>query len=270
MKKLLVATAIAAASTTAMANDYRFEIDAGYQNDEISKNVDLTTLVVGGTFYLAPVDDSDAPKAEAAFLQQASDIHAGWGRTNIEVDGTDFSPKTDEDGDVWALGGRYVTGSGLILELDYATTEIDNVDADVWALGVGYYLSDTSSLTLGYVQTEIDDLDTDDDVWTLGYKALYNNNLGLEADLSYMDPKYGDSAYGITGAMDYYFNDNLSLGGVLGYVSSDDNYTEATVYGVNAEYFFNSNIALSAGYTVSAPDKGDDNNVWSIGLTGRF
>ena len=74
----------------------------------------------------------------------------------------------------------------------------------------------------------------------------------------------------VTGVLDYYFNEDFSLGGVLGYVSSDDSYTEAAVYGIKAEYFFNSNIALNAGYVVSSPDRGDDNKVWSIGLTGRF
>ena len=73
-----------------------------------------------------------------------------------------------------------------------------------------------------------------------------------------------------TGDLDYYFNDNFSVGGVLGYVASDDDFTEAGIYGVNAEYFFNSHIALNAGYTVSAPSEGDDNKVWSIGLVGRF
>jgi hypothetical protein len=270
MKKLLVATAVAAISTSAVANDYRFEVDASYLNDEISKNVDLATYLVGGTFYLAPVDDSGAPKAEAAFLEQASSISIGWGRTNLEIDGTDFDPKFDEDGDVWTVSGRYVTESGIILGLSYATTEIDDIDIDALGIDLGYYLSDTSSLTLSYLTTDVDDLDSEDDTWSLGYKALYNNRFGLETDLVYIDPEYGEDAYGINGALDYYFNENFSLGGVLGYVSSDDDYSEAVVYGINAEYFFNSNIALNAGYVVTSPDKGDDNEVWSIGLIGRF
>lgn len=271
MKKvLLLAAAVAAISTTAVADDYRFQVSADYVNDAITKNIDLTTYLVGGAFYLAPVDDSNGPKAEAAFLEQASSVHAGWGRTNIEIDGSGFNPKIDEDGDVWALGGRYVTDSGVILELDYATSEIDNSDADAWGLGIGYYLSDTSSITLGYAHTEVDDIDSEDDIWSVGYKQLLNNKFGLKAGLTYADVESGDDAYGINGGLDYYINDNFSVGGVLGYVTSDDNYTEAGIYGVNAQYFFNSNIALNAGYTVSAPDKGDDNEVWNIGLIGRF
>jgi len=137
-------------------------------------------------------------------------------------------------------------------------------------VSIGYYLSDASSLTLGFTRSEVDDLNSKDDIWSANYKQLFNNKFGLEAGIDYTDPKYGEKAYGITGALDYYINDNFSIGGVLGYISSDDDYAEAGVYGINAEYFFNSNIALNAGYTVSAPDKGDDNKVWSIGLVGRF
>jgi hypothetical protein len=226
--------------------------------------------LVGGAFYLAPVDDSNGPKAEADFLDQASSVRAAWGRTNVEIDGSDFSPKVDEDGDVWALGGRYITDSGVILELEYATTEVANIDNDALGVAIGYYLSDASSITLGYLRTEVDDLDSENDIWSVGYKQLFNNRFGLEAGLTYADTKYGEDAYGISGALDYYINDNFSVGGLLGFVASDDDFTEAGIYGVNAEYFFNSHIALNAGYTVTTPDKGDDNEVWNIGLIGRF
>jgi hypothetical protein len=270
MKKLLLVAAIAAISTTAVADDYRVQVSGEYLQDELSKNVDLTTYLVGGAFYLAPVDDSNGPKAEAAFLEQASNVHAGWGRTNLEVDGSDFSPKVDEDGDIWALGGRYITDSGFILELDYATTEIDNTDVEAFGVGIGYYLTDASSITLGYARSEIDDLDSKEDLWSARYKQLFNNKFGIEGDLTYADSEYGEDAYGIRGAMDYYINDNFSVGGVLGYVGSDDDYTQAGIYGVNAEYFINSHIAFNAGYTVSAPEEGDDNKVFSVGVIGRF
>lgn len=272
MKKvLLVGATVAAISTTAaVADDYRVQVGAEYLNDEITKNIDLTTYVVGGAFYFAPVDDSNGPKAEAAFLEQASNVHAVWGRTNLEVDGSDFSPKFDEDGDIWALGVRYVADAGVLVEFDYATTEIDNSDVEAYGLGVGYYLSDASTITLGYAHSEVDDLDSEEDLWSLGYKQLFNNKFGLEADLTYADVESGEDAYGLGAAMDYYINDSFSVGGVLGYVASDDDYTEAVIYGVNAEYFFNSHIAFNAGYAVSAPSEGDDNKVWSIGLVGRF
>lgn len=270
MKKLLLVAAIAAISTTAVADEYRVQGTAGYVNDEISKNIDLTTYTLGGAYYLAPVDDSNGPKAEAAFLDKASSVHAGWGRTTLEIDGTDFSPKFDEDGDVWALGGRYITDSGFILEADYAATEIDNSDVEGFGVGIGYYLTDASSITLSYGHTEVDDLDSDEDIWSAGYKQLFNNKFGLDLDLTYADVESGDDAYGITGDLDYYINDNFSVGGVLGYVTSDDDYSEAAIYGVKAEYFFNSHIAFNAGYTVSTPEEGDDNEVWNIGLTGRF
>ena len=35
--------------------------------------------------------------------------------------------------------------------------------------------------------------------------------------------------------------DNLDL--------DDDNFSEAAIYGIKTEYFFNSNIAINAGYT---------------------
>ncbi|MCX2983057.1 putative porin [Halieaceae bacterium IMCC14734] len=265
MKKLLLAATVAAVSTTAVANDYRFEVDADFLANEVNKNADLETYAIGGTFYLAPVDDSMGPKAEAAFLNKSSDIHLGYGRTNLDAG------IIDEDGDIWTLGGRFVTGNGIILEADYAASDIDNVsDTEVFGLGIGYYLNDTSTISLGYVSTEDDKIDFEDDIWSVGYKTLLNDSINLEADFDYSDPKGGKKAYGLTGAADYYLNENASIGGVLGYVSSDDDFAKAWVYGVRGEYFFSSMIAVNAGYTVSAPDKGDDNSIWSIGLTARF
>lgn len=270
MKKLLIATAVAAVSTSAVANDYRFEINADYLANEISKDADFDTYALGGTFYLAPVDDSVGPKAEAAFLNQSSDLHLGYGRSNIEID-PGFGPKIDEDGDIWTIGGRFVTGNGIIMEADYAATDIDKViDSKALGLGLGYYLNDTSAVTVGFLRVEEDELNLEEDVWSVGYKTLLNSSINVEAEFDYTNPKNGKDAYGITGGADYYFNENASLGAVLGYVASDDNFAKAWVYGVRGEYFFTSNIALNAGYTVSAPDKGDDNNIWSIGLTGRF
>jgi hypothetical protein len=137
-------------------------------------------------------------------------------------------------------------------------------------LGLWDYLNDTSAITLGFVRSEEDEFDLEDDVWSVGYKTLLNDNVNLEANFDYSDPKYGEKAYGYTGAADYYLNQNASFGGVLSYVASDDDYTKAWVYGVRGEYFFTSNIAVNAGYTVSKPKEGDDNKIWSIGLTGRF
>jgi hypothetical protein len=275
MNKVLIAAAIAAVSTSAAANDYRFQIDADYAANEVNKEVDTEVAALAGTFYLAPVDDSVGPKAEAAFLNQSSSISLGYGRSNLEVGagGIDpgFTVNLDEDGDVWALGGRFVTGNGIILEADYTAVEIDKViDSETLGVGIGYYLNDTSAVTLGYVHSEEDTFGLEDDIWSVGYKTLLNDSINLEAEFDYSDPKFGKKAYGLTGAADYYLNENASIGGVLGYVSSDDDFAKAWVYGVRGEYFFTSNIAINAGYTVSAPDKGDDNSIWSIGLTGRF
>jgi hypothetical protein len=276
MKKVLIAAAVAAVSTSAVASDYRFQIDADYAANEVNKEVDTDIMSLAGTFYLAPVDDSVGPKAEAAFLNKSSSIFLGYGRTNLDASSADiidpgFTVRLDEDGDVWALGGRFVTSNGIILELDYATVEIDDViDSNSLLLGVGYYLNDSSAITLGYVQSEEDEFDLENDIWSAGYKTLLNDNLNLEAKFDYSDPDFGEKAYDLSGAADYYLNTNASIGGVLGYVSSDDDFTEAWVYGIRGEYFFNSNIALNASYSVSTPDKGDDNSVWSIGLTGRF
>ena len=275
MNKLLISAAVAAISTGAFAEDYRFEIKADYLADEVNKNIDQTTYALGGTFYLSPVDDHIGPKAEAAFLNKASEISLGYGRTNIEIDGNSIDPefgmKVDEDGDVWAVGGSYVTENGIILELGYAVNDVDKViDSELSTVGIGYYLNDTSTVSLNYAYIEDDVSDFEEDIWTLGYKSVFNDKFGLEIDLSYNDPEIGEEAYGVVGDLDYYINDNFSVSGVLGYISSDSDFREAAVYGVKTEYFFNSMIALDAGYTVTAPEEGDDNNVWSVGLTARF
>ena len=100
MKKILLATAIAALSISA-AQAYQVELNgnATYNHTDVSGHR-IETYGLGsldqafanspgiqGTYYLNPVNDRSGPLAEAAFIQRASNVSASYNyATENEID----------------------------------------------------------------------------------------------------------------------------------------------------------------------------------------
>lgn len=265
MKKLLIPAALAALSMQAVADSYQVELLGQYIDNEIG-SLETDILVAGGTFYIEAVDDSKGPLAEAAFLNKASSISVAY--TDIEMEQGPF----EAEGDSWALGGRAVVGSGFIIDAAYSSGDIEGFDIKAFTLGGGMYLSDSASLVLSYTNID-DDFFGETDIVDLDYKNLLTlgngANMNIDATLGYSDPDAGDSVVNVGLGADYYINSQLSLGGSLGFISSDD--TDAWSYGVRAEYFFNSHVAIAAAYDViDFDDFSDDDETLTLSLTGRF
>jgi hypothetical protein len=85
MKKLGLATALLLAMTGAQA--YQFEIQGQSEAlDSNDENRDFNNYTVGGqaTYYFKNVDASKGPLAEAAFVNQASNVALGYNFANLD------------------------------------------------------------------------------------------------------------------------------------------------------------------------------------------
>ena len=83
MKKLGLATALLLAMTGAQAYQFKKQPDHRYSNDK-----DFTGGVQG-TYYLKDVDSSKGPLAEAAFLNQASNVSVAYNYGELGSNGVD-------------------------------------------------------------------------------------------------------------------------------------------------------------------------------------
>ena len=110
MKKLLLGTAIAAlaVSPVAFAQDYQFEVGAGYVNGD-NGFVDYDGFGLNVRAHLDIVDTSKGPLNEAAFLDKSSFADLTWATAEADVSGA-------ESVDTIGLSGRFVTQGNVIIE----------------------------------------------------------------------------------------------------------------------------------------------------------
>lgn len=58
---------------------YQFEANASYENTDLDGlDADIDTVTVSGKYYLNPVNTKNAPLAEAAFSNKASNVGVGY------------------------------------------------------------------------------------------------------------------------------------------------------------------------------------------------
>lgn len=77
MRVLASVTIIFWMTSTATANEFRYEVDGSYLSDEMDFS-DSDTLRVSGRYYFRPVADDNGPLAEAAFLQPTSNVSLSY------------------------------------------------------------------------------------------------------------------------------------------------------------------------------------------------
>jgi hypothetical protein len=274
MKKYALAAAVAlSVSGLASAGEYQFEVNGLYNESEMGR-VDIDTWGIGGTFYLEAVNDSKGPLAEAAFLNKASFINAGYSDTEIKSRGLG-----KVDGDAFVIGGEYVIPEGnFILGASYSNGDIDGLDIKSYGLTVGKYLNDNTSLRFNYINDDDDLSDTDTDTFELKLHHLtgdINNGMqiGVDASIGYADTDsragdYDAWAFGV--GADLYLTRQFSLGAGVQVIAGDKE-AKGDGYDLRAQYFFMPQFAVSLSYSEldldSAPD---DFEGWTIALTGRF
>ncbi len=300
MKKLGLATALLLAMTGAQA--YQFEVQGQSEYIDATINDKDFTGSVAGTYYFKNVDASKGPLAEAAFLNQASNISAAYTYGTLDI-GNEFFSIDNEVNTYGAKGEAYIPTSVVPvyasasyshtkLDTDYSVegtflgSEEDNGDRYALELGavvapnflvaVGYTsVADQFSLDAnkimgnGIVKTlgEAATIGEEQDAITARTKYVGNIDgtnmaVGFEAGLVYGD----DTAYQLK--TDLYLNPKLSVGASYA-ESSFENAFMDSAWGANINYFITPAVAVGASY-VNANAKFIPTDTQTVGLNAKF
>ncbi|UJA03027.1 carbapenem susceptibility porin CarO [Acinetobacter johnsonii] len=286
MKKLGLATALLLAMTGAQAYQFEVQGQSEYLDASAANDKDFTGGLQG-TFYFKDVDSSKGPLAEAAFLNQASNVSVAYNYAELDADvvahnygakaeayvPTKFVPayasasyshtvldgkngKSNDQGDRYALEVGALAAPNFLVAVGYTSV------ADQFALDAFNVMSNGAVKAVGETVT----IGDDQDAITARTKYVGNIDgtnmaLGLEAGLVYGD----DTAYQLK--TDLYLTPALSVG--ASYAESSFDLTPNKAWGANVNYFITPAIAVGASYVnANAETKALDTQ--SVGVNAKF
>lgn len=264
MKKLGLATALLLAMTGAQA--YQFEVQGQSEYVDNTANDKNFTGAVQGTYYLKDVDSSKGPLAEAAFLNQASNVSVAYNYGEYD------EPTTEGPLDIIShtYGAKaeayiptkvvpvYASASYNHTINDSKNNNLEEGDdnGDRYALELGAVVAPNFLVAVGYTsvanQASLD-----------AFNILANGvaKAALESNTIGEDPNYDQDAITArtkyVGAID---GTNMSIGFESGLV-----YGEDTAYNLGTTLFVTPKLSVGASYMESSftgsPDKAWGANV---------
>jgi len=290
MKKLGLATALLLAMTGAQA--YQFEVQGQSEFIDASDANDKDfTGGIQGTYYLKDVDTSKGPLAEAAFLNQASNVSLAYNYAELGTDGTDFiahnygakaeayiptkvvpvyasasyshtildgknNQTADQNGDRYAVEVGALATPNFLVAVGYTSV------ADQFALDAFNVMSNGVVKAVGETAT----INEDQDAITARTKYVgaidgTNMAIGFETNLLFAEYK----AYSLK--TDLFVNTKLSVG--VSYAESSFAGTPDSAIGANVNYFITPAIAVGASY-VNANAEGSDLDTQTVGVNAKF
>lgn len=242
--------ALALSSNIALAGTYRAEVTGTYLNqDDIGD-----TYAASGSYYFQPVDTSNKPLAEAAFLDRASSLTGFVARADIDyydatADTTGFNLGFYVPNTIFYLGAGYTHYS-----FDYPNS--DSESDGQWSATLGVAPLDGLLVTTEYNE---DDDGYDPNIHVKYVMALARETaLNIEGSVTHNDN--GGNATSLL--IDYYFTRKFSLG--AGYADGDD-WNEDDSASLRAKYFITEafSVGLECGVFT-------DNNQYLIDASVRF
>ena len=255
MKKLGLATALLLAMTGAQA--YQFEVQGQSEFIDNTVNEQDFTGAVQGTYYFNNVDASKGPLAEAAFLNQASNVSAAY---TYGEDGQEFGDRTVHH--TFGVKGEAYIPTKVVpayASASYSHTITDNKagnptddNGDRYALELGALVAPNFLVAVGYTsvadQTSYDAFNMFNN--GVAKAALESGTINEDQDAITARTKY-------VGAID---GTNMSIGFESGLV-----YGEDTAYNLGTTLFLNPQLSVGASYMESSfagsPDKAWGANV---------
>ena len=268
MKKLGLATALLLAMTGAQA--YQFEVQGQAEHIDNTANDKDFTGAVQGTYYFKNVDASKGPLAEAAFLNQASNVALAYNYGEYDEAGLDivshtygakaeayiptkFVPayasasyshtindsknanETDDNGDRYALELGAVVAPNFLVAVGY-TSVADQTSYDAFNI-----------LSNGVAKAALESETIDDKADAITARTKYvgaidgtNMSIGFETGLVYGE----DTAYNLGTTL--YLNPALSVG--ASYMESNYAGSPDKAWGANVNYFITPAVAVGASY----------------------
>ena len=247
MKKLSLATALLLAMTGAQA--YQFEVQG--QSEFIDNTTDAQDFsgAVQGTYYFKNVDAAKGPLAEAAFLNQASNVSLAYNYGEYDEAGLDIVSHT-----YGAKAEAYVPTSvvPVYASASYSHTINDSKNdvatddqGDRYALEVGAVVVPNFLVAVGY--TSVAD-QASFDVFNIlsngvAKAAIETQAIGDKKDAITARTKY-------VGAID---DTNMSISFESGLVYGRD-----TAYALKTDLFLNPALSMGVSYAESSFDSAND------------
>lgn len=235
MKKLAIASALLSAlAITGTANAYQAEVGASAGLIDPDNGSSSGSFGVDGKYYFNPVQTRNAPLAEAAFLDRASNVGAHYEykevgeneRHQYGVSAEYFVPNSDfyVSGNVGRDDRKYEYGSDF--------------DETVYGAEVGYLPAPGLLIAAGVKGYDNDYDDGVDPTLRAKYVTTLSNgkDINLEAGAAFGDL----DEYNL--AADYFIDKTLSVG--VDYQSKDNGPTDDNEFGINARKFFTPQVSL--------------------------
>ena len=293
MKKLGLATALLLAMTGAQA--YQFEVQGQSEYIDNSVNDKDFTGAVQGTYYFKNVDASKGPLAEAAFLNQASNVSVAYtyGEYDVDADNKDQTSHTfGVKGEVYVptkFVPAYASASYSQTITDGKDNHKNNQDdnGNRYALELGAVVAPNFLVAVGYTsvadQTSFDAFNQfnngvakaaiesetiaeDQDAITARTKYVgaidgTNMSIGFDAGLVYGE----NTAYNLGTTL--FVTPKLSVG--VSYLESDFDGIDSAI-GANVNYFITPAIAVGASFVDANDESAKGRDTQTVGLNAKF
>ena len=259
MKKLAIASALLSAlAITGTANAYQAEVGASAGYIDPDHGSSGSEFGVNGTYYFNPVQTRNAPLAEAAFLDRAS---------NVKAHAT-FADRGDVDDNTYGAGVEYfVPNSDFYVSGDISRNNLEEktpagkVDHDTtyYAAEVGYLPAPGFLVAAGVKGYDNDKDDGADPTLRAKYVTQLSNgkDINLEAGASFGDLDEFNLA------ADYFIDKSFSVG--ADYYSND--LKDQSEFGINARKFFNQQVSLEGRVGFGEVGSNDYN---SFGVAAKY
>lgn len=286
MKKLGLATALLLAMTG--ANAYQFEVQGQAETiDAVAANDKDFSAGGQATYYFKNVDASKGPLAEAAFINQASNVSVAYNYAQVfEYENQNYGIKGEAYFPTSIVPAAYASLSYNAAYNDGKYGETDD-HGDRWALEVGSVVAPNFLVAVGYTNVasqdvldtfkiinkgifqaniETDTIDEDQDAITARTKYVgaidgTPMSIGFETGIVYGDA----TAFELK--TDLYLNSQISGG--VSYAESSYDFTPESAWGVNVNYFVTPAIALGASY-VNANVVGANADIQTVGVNAKL
>ena len=289
MKKLGLATALLLAMTGAQA--YQVEVQGQSEYIDTTANDKDFTGGLQGTYYLKDVDSSKGPLAEAAFLNQASNVSVAYNYGELGSDGIDvvahnYGVKAEAYVPTQVVP-VYTSASYSHTILDSKNNNATDDQGDRYALELGAFAAPNFLVAVGYTsvadQTALDAFNVmangvvksvgetatigqDQDAITARTKYVgaidgTNMAIGFESGLVYGD----DTAYNLGTTL--FVTPKLSVG--ASYAESSFAGTPDSAWGANVNYFITPAVAVGASY-VNANAEQLALDTQTVGVNAKF
>lgn len=262
MKKLAIASALLSAiAVTGTAHAYQAEVGASAAYLDPDNGSSGNAFGVDGTYYFNPVQTRNAPLAEAAFLDRASNVNAH----------ATFADRGDLDDNTYGVGAEiFVPNSDFYLSGNVSQNEKErfnllgqkyDFDTTYYAAEVGYLPAPGLLIAAGLKGYDNDNDDGVDPTLRAKYVTTLSNgkDINLEAGAAFGDL----DEYNL--AADYFIDKTLSIGADY----SNNDLKNQSEFGINARKFINQQVSLE-GRVGFGEDDNNDYNSFGVAAKYRF